>query len=320
VRKIAVLTSGGDAAGMNAAIRAVTRTALHEGAEVFGVRYGFAGLVEGDFIPLGQRDVGNVLHQGGTFLGSARLPELHEIAVQERAIARMREREIEGLVVIGGNGSQAGAHAFDRLGFPVVGVASTIDNDLVGSDPTIGVDTALNVALEAVDKLRVTASSHRRASLIEVMGRKCGYLALMVGIAGGADAIVIPEVETPFDEVAEAVRAAHGRGKAHALVVVAEGARLSTEILSHRLAAEVGSELRTTVLGHIQRGGTPTVADRLLGTRLGAAAAHRLLAGEHGLLVGIDHGEVTTTKHAALDAMSKPLDLELLALARVLAS
>src|SRR5689334_18181230 len=223
-RKIAILTSGGDAPGMNAAIRAAVRAGIAKGWETFGVRDGYAGLVAGLIEPLGARDVGGVLQRGGTFLGSARLREFKDEPVRARAIANLQARGIDSLVVIGGNGSQSGALALAQMGLQVVGVASTIDNDLAGSDITIGVDTALNIALESIDRLKVTASSHRRAFVVEVMGRNCGYLALMAGIAGGAEGVVIPEVETTPEQVAEIIHASYQRGKSHAIIVVAEGA------------------------------------------------------------------------------------------------
>lgn len=323
MKKIAVLTSGGDAPGMNAAIRAVVRSAHHRGTEVFGVRHGYRGLLEDDLRPLGGRDVSGIMQRGGTALGSARCPEFAEAAQRKRALDQLAARGIEGLVVIGGNGSQTGAHAIARDGFPVVGVASTIDNDLYGSDITIGVDTALNIGLDAVDKLKVTASSHARATLIEVMGRDCGYLALMVGIAGGAETIVIPEIEVTPDEVATQIREAYVRGKSHALVVVAEGANHDGNALKQYLSGrrdELGFELRLTVLGHIQRGGTPTVFDRLLGTRLGAGAVSELLNGNHGVLVGLIGNEVTPTPLDVVVKTPKPLDRSLFDLAQILAT
>ena len=200
MKRIAVLTSGGDAPGMNAAIRSVVRRGVSLGWEVFGVRHGYSGLINGTLIPLGNRDVGGIMQLGGTMLGSARCPEFEAEEGQRKAIRQLNQQGIDGLVVIGGNGSQTGAAALNTVGFPTVGVASTIDNDLVGSDITIGVDTALNIALEAIDRLKVTASSHQRAFLIEVMGRKCGYLALMAGIAGGAESIVIPEFVSTIEK------------------------------------------------------------------------------------------------------------------------
>jgi 6-phosphofructokinase 1 len=322
MKRIAVLTSGGDAPGMNAAIRAVVRTGIEKGWDVFGIRHGYVGLIASNIVPLGARDVGGIIQQGGTMLGSARCPEFRTEEGRLKALRTLHQNEIEALVVIGGNGSQTGAHALSQMGFPVIGAASTIDNDLYGSEITIGVDTALNIALEAIDRLKVTASSHQRAFLVEVMGRECGYLALMAGIAGGAEAIVIPEVETDPEALAAELRAAYERGKAHALVVVAEGAQYNAEGLArffeeHR--ERLGFELRVTTLGHVQRGGAPDAFDRILATRLGAAATEHLARGAHGILVGLLKGEIAATPLAEVVANKKPLDLKLLELARVLA-
>jgi 6-phosphofructokinase 1 len=224
MKRIAVLTSGGDAPGMNAAIRAVVRTGIEKGWDVFGIRHGYVGLIASNIVLLEARDVGGIIQRGGTMLGSARCPEFRTEEGRLKALRTLHQNDIEALVVIGGNGSQTGAYALSEMGFPVVGVASTIDNDLYGTEISIGVDTALDVALEAIDRLKVTASSHQRAFLVEVMGRKCGYLALMAGIAGGAEVIIIPEVETDPEAVAAELRAAYERGKPHALGVVAEGA------------------------------------------------------------------------------------------------
>src|SRR6185437_2603564 len=232
MRRIAVLTTGGDAPGINAAIRAAVRTGVDKGWEMFGVRHGYAGLVMGDTIALGLRDVGGIIERGGTMLGSIRFPEFKSEEAQLTGLRMLREQDMDAAIIIGGDGSQAGALALSLKGFPVVGVASTIENDLYGSEITIGVDTALNVALEAIDRIRVTASSHERAFLIEVMGRDCGYLALMAGIAGGAEAIVVPEAEQAPDAVAEELRDAYRRGKSHAIVVVAEGAKNNADELA----------------------------------------------------------------------------------------
>jgi len=224
--------------------------------------------------------------------------------------------------VIGGNGSQTGAHQLHKMGFPVVGVASTIDNDLYGSDITIGVDTALNVALNAIDNLKVTASSHRRALLVEVMGRKCGYLALMAGIAGGAEAIVIPEVEVVPEQLAERIQDVYERGKPHAIVVVAEGASPNAQGLAQYVAehhAQLGFELRVTILGYTQRGASPTFFDRMLATRLGVAATDQLAAGNRGVLVGVIKGDVVATPLDEVVSGKKPLDPRLMEMARVLA-
>ena len=320
VKRIAVLTSGGDAPGMNAAIRAVVRAGLAQGWEIVGIRRGYAGLLYEDFRPLGARDVGGIIQLGGTILGSARCPEFKTPEGVRRAAQILGKHGIDALVVIGGNGSQQGAYALSREGVPVVGVASTIDNDLVGSDITIGVDTALNVALEAIDRLKTTASSHNRAFLVEVMGRDYGYLALMAGIAGGAEAVVIPEVPVSPEAVAEAIREAYERGKPHAIVVVAEGAQYNAQSLAEYFQREqLGYELRVTVLGHVQRGGAPGAFDRLLGTLLGAGAVKALARGEDGVLVGQIKGEVVTTPLAEVAGRKKPLDPKLFELARVLA-
>jgi 6-phosphofructokinase 1 len=321
IHRIAVLTSGGDAPGMNAAIRAVARCAVDLGWDVMGVRRGYAGLIDGNYDHLTARSVAGILQQGGTILGSARCPEFHTEDGRMAAIRALRQRDIHALVVIGGNGSQTGAFALFEMGFPVVGVASTIDNDLVGSDITIGVDTALNIALEAIDRLKTTASSHQRAFLLEVMGRKCGYLALMTAIAGGAEVVVLPEHETNPEDVAQKLRSSYERGKAHALVVVAEGAKYNAEGLAaffKQHSARIGFDLRTTTLGHVQRGGSPTAYDRILATRLGFGAVAALARGENGVLVGVRSGAIATTPLKNIVGTQKPIDPELLQLARIL--
>ncbi len=321
MKKIAVLTSGGDAPGMNAAIRAVARAGLAKGWEVVGVRQGYLGLVNGNFVPLRARDVGGIIQRGGTVLGSARCPEFHKEETRIEALRQLNSEDISGLVVIGGNGSQTGAHALHSMGFPVVGVASTIDNDLAGSDITIGVDTALNIALEALDRLKTTATSHHRGILVEVMGRKCGYLALMAAIAGGAEAVVIPEVPTSPEKLAQQFRDAYQRGKMHAVAVVAEGAEYNAEALvayfkEHK--SRIGWDVRATILGHVQRGGIPTAYDRLLGTRLGAGAVEALAREEKGVLIGWLKGRVMTTPLEEIVGITKSIEPELLELAGIL--
>jgi 6-phosphofructokinase 1 len=321
MRRIAVLTSGGDAPGMNAAIRAVVRTGIDGGAEVFGIRKGYQGLLTGNLFQMGARDVGGIMQRGGTMLGSARCLEFKTEAGRRKGLRTLNQNGIEGLVVIGGNGSQTGSYEISKLGFPVVGVASTIDNDLYGSDITIGVDTALNIALEAVDRLKTTASSHQRAFLIEVMGRDCGYLALMTGIAGGAEAVVIPEYETTPQQVVEIIESAYERGKSHAMIVVAEGAEHDAAELAaycEENHAKIGFKLRSTTLGHVQRGGDPSAYDRILASRLGLAAAKRLLKGEYGTLTGWIDGSIASTPLDEVVANQKTLDPELIELARIL--
>jgi len=322
MKKIALLTSGGDAPGMNAAVRAVVRGALAHGWEVFGVRNGYAGLLGDLFHALAARDVGGIIQSGGTVLGSARCPEFAQTAGRAQALANLRARKVEALVVIGGNGSQAGSASLAREGFPVLGVPSTIDNDLYGNDVSIGCDTAINITLEAIDRLRTTASSHQRAFAVETMGRNCGYIALMAGIAGGAEVIALPESELKPAEVAERLRAAYQRGKTHALAVIAEGAKCGVHELMEYYAAQreaIGFELRVTRLGHVVRGGIPSAADRVLATRLGAAAVDALAGGRHGVLVGMVNNQTVVTPLAEIAGRTRPADAKLLELARVMA-
>lgn len=321
IKRVAVLTSGGDAPGMNAAIRAVTRVSLSQGWQVFGVKNGYQGLVSGEYIPLEARTVGGIVQLGGTFLGSARSLEFKTENGRKKALDHLAKAGIEGLFVIGGNGSQTGANVLHQMGFPVNGIASTIDNDLVGSDITIGVDTALNIALEAIDRLKVTASSHRRAFLVEVMGRDCGYLALMTGIGSGAESIVIPEVEMSAEQVAQTIQAAYKRGKSHAIVVVAEGAKNEVDTLSaffKNYKTDLGFDLRAITLGHVQRGGAPYAFDRTLAARLGASAVEAMARGQYGVLAGSKGGEIVTTPLAEIAGKTKGIDPRLLQLADIL--
>lgn len=322
MKTIAILTSGGDAPGMNAAIRAVTRSALDRNMAVFGVRQGYQGLIDDRMIPLGAREVGGIIQIGGTFLGSARSKEFREESGRSKALRNLATRGIDGLVVIGGNGSQTGSSALSKLGFPVVGIASTIDNDLYGTDVTIGCDTAINVTLEAIDHLRTTGSSHTRAFLVETMGRDCGYLAMMAGLAGGAEVISTPEFEVPATEIAERLKAAYERGKTHAIVVLAEGVKENAAYILEHFEKDkrmVGFELRATVLGHVVRGAPPTAFDRLLATKLGVAAITALGDGVSGVLIGEQKGEITRTPLDKIAGKTKPISTELIELARVLA-
>lgn len=321
MKSIAVLTSGGDAPGMNASIRAIVRTGIDKDWTVHGFRRGYDGLIKNDLVTLGARDVGGIIQQGGTILGSARSPEFQTEEGLRKALNTLNTNHIEALIVIGGNGSQAGANEISKMGYPVIGVASTIDNDLFGSEITIGVDSALNVALEAIDRLKTTASSHHRAFALEVMGRDCGYIALMAGIAGGAEYVVIPEIKADPENIAARLRADYRKGKAHAIIVVAEGAeynaqRLQKYFLEHQ--ERLGFELRITILGHVQRGAAPNAFDRLLGTRLGAAATEQLAQGKTGVMVGLINGTITATPLSTVAANKKQLDLSLLELARAL--
>ncbi len=295
MKRVAVMTSGGDAPGMNAAIRAVVRAGLEHGVEVYGIRQAYAGLLNGDMSLMTSREVSGILQRGGTILQTARNDEFKTPQGQKKALRRLSEREIEGVVVIGGDGSLRGAMALNKLGVPVIGVPASIDNDIWGTNTSIGVDTALNTILDSLDRLRDTATSHNRAFIIEVMGRNCGYLALMGSILGGAEIVITPENAPSMEEVAKSLEDAYVRGKTHAIAVIAEGAPYRvTELTDYLNAQQVGFEIRLTILGHTQRGGSPTAFDRLLATRMGVNALERLLAGESGVMVALDGRQLGT--------------------------
>ena len=320
LKSLAVLTAGGDAPGMNAAVRAVTRTALDGGLKVHGVQRAFEGLAQGEIRELGARDVGGILQRGGTVLQTTRYPDFAKPEVQQATLRLLRGRGIDALAAIGGDGTMRGALALHKLGFPVVGIPASIDNDVYGTDMAIGVDTALNTIREAIDKLRDTASSHRRAFIVETMGRHCGHLALMSGITSGAEMTLIPEQEASAEEVAEAVRSAHERGKTHAIIVVSEGATLRANALKERLdAMRLGFGFRVTILGHVQRGGGPTAWDRLLAARLGIAAVERLLKGESGIMVGLRAPAVVAVPLEEAGTRQRAADMEYYRMARMLA-
>lgn len=297
MKRIAVMTSGGDAPGMNAAIRAVVRTALEHNVEVYGIRQAYAGLLNGDMSLMSSREVSGILQRGGTILQTARNEEFKTPQGQRKALRRLHEHDIEGVIVVGGDGSLRGAMALQKLGVPVMGVPASIDNDIWGTNMSIGVDTALNTILDALDRLRDTATSHNRGFLIEVMGRNCGYLALMGGILGGAEVVITPERAPSQEEVARMLEDAYTRGKSHAIAVIAEGAPYHVSELEEFLnQRSIGFEIRLTILGHIQRGGSPTAFDRLLATRMGVAAVEHLLAGDTGLMVALQGREMSTVK------------------------
>ncbi|MBC8171013.1 MAG: 6-phosphofructokinase [Anaerolineae bacterium] len=293
MKRVAVMTSGGDAPGMNAAIRAVVRTGLANDVEVYGIRQAYTGLLNGDMSLMTSREVSGILQRGGTILQTARNEEFKTPQGQRKALRRLNEHEIEGVVVIGGDGSLRGAMAMQKLGIPVIGVPGSIDNDIWGTDMSIGVDTALNTILDALDRLRDTATSHNRGFIIEVMGRNCGYLALMGAILGGAEVVITPESAPSMEEVVAMLEDAYVRGKSHAIAVIAEGAPYkTTDLLKYLDDHNVSFEMRLTILGHIQRGGNPTAFDRLLATRLGTAALERLIAGDNGVMVALQGRKV----------------------------
>ncbi|MBI5302328.1 MAG: 6-phosphofructokinase [Chloroflexi bacterium] len=321
MRRIAVLTSGGDAPGMNPAVRAVVRMGTSLGFEVFGVERGYQGLIDSDFHRLTIREIGGLLSKGGTFLQSARCLEFKNPPGRRKALHNLNGAGIEGLIIIGGNGTHLGAYELSRMGFPIVTIPSTIDNDLCFTDMTLGVDTALNTVLDAIDKIRDTASSHQRAFLIETMGRDSGYLALMSGIAGGAEIIVIPEAPMTPAQILEGIQAQYALGKPHSIIVVAEGHHPSTpEIYDylHAREEEIGFTVRMTILGHLQRGGRPSAYERLLATRLGVAAVQQMHAGNYGVMVGLVGNKIVTTDLAQVANCHKKVDLELYALANTL--
>ncbi|HSG43541.1 MAG TPA: 6-phosphofructokinase [Anaerolineales bacterium] len=315
-----VLTSGGDAPGMNAAIRAVVRTAKAHNAKVMGIGNGYEGLVNGEFRSMGARDVGGILQRGGTILQTRRSPRFQESKGQREAIRRMNEAGMDGLIVIGGDGSLRGARALASQGVKVVGIPASIDNDIWGTDMAIGVDSALNTIMEAVDKLRDTASSHSRAFLIETMGRNSGYLAVMAGIVCGAEMVLIPEVPCTVDEVANSMEDAYRRGKTHAIMIVAEGANIRTTDLARIIdEMDVGFKTRVTILGHIQRGGRPTAFDRLLAARMGTKAVELLLQGKTDVMVGLKSMGVEEVHLEEVTSKARPASINYYEMAKMLA-
>lgn len=317
MKKIAVLTSGGDAPGMNAAIRAVVRKGIYHGLEVYGVYGGFSGLINGNIEKLEIGSVGDIIHRGGTFLLSARCEEFKEREWQLKGLEQLRERGIEGLVVIGGNGSYRGAKALTELGFPCIGVPGTIDNDIPGTELTIGFNTALNTVIEAIDKIRDTASSHERTFIIEVMGRHAGHIALWSGLAGGAESIIIPEDNYDMEKIIERLVNGQQRGKKHSIIIVAEGASSGIDI-ARKIKEATNIDTRVSVLGHIQRGGSPTAMDRVLASRLGAHAVELLLQNKGGRAVGVMHNRVIDYDINEAFKDENNIDLDLLKLAKEL--
>jgi 6-phosphofructokinase 1 len=320
MKHLAVLTSGGDAPGMNAAIRAVVRTAAYRKVRVTGVYRGYQGLLDGDLIEMGPRSVSSIIQRGGTMLRTARCMDFLEPEGRARAADVLRAHGIEGLIVIGGDGSFRGASKLnEEHAIQVLGVPATIDNDIYGTDVAIGFNTALNVALDAVDRLRDTAASHDRLFLVEVMGRNSGHIALNVGVAGGAEAILIPERKADVDAVADTLVAAEERGKTSSLVVVAEGAFPGGAMsLKRAIQERTGYEVRTSILGHVQRGGSPSTRDRVLASRLGFMAVEGLLEGRTGEMVGVDkRGNVFVPLRDVWEK-EKPIDEQLVELAAIL--
>mgnify|MGYP001354333720 CR=1 FL=1 len=317
MQKIAVLTSGGDAPGMNAAVRAVVRRAAFYGMQIFGVYHGFEGLMNGHMEEMSVGSVGDIIHRGGTILYTARSEAFKTEEGQQKAVEQLRKRGIEGLIVIGGDGSFRGAQDLAKKGIAAIGVPGTIDNDIPCTDFTIGFDTALNTIVEAIDKIRDTATSHERTYIIEVMGRDAGDLALWAGLAAGAESIIIPEADQDMDDILERLRAGVRRGKKHSIIIVAEGVG-SAATYAEAITRATGWETRVTVLGHIQRGGSPTAMDRMLGSRMGAAAVDLLREGKSNRMVGIQNNRIVDVDFAEAFSMKHRLDLSVYHLARTL--
>lgn len=321
IKSVAVLTSGGDAPGMNAAIRAVVRYGIAKNIQIYGVTKGYSGLLDGRMMPMTASSVANIIQRGGTVLKTDRCLPFYEKAVRREAANLLRNRGIDGLVVIGGDGSFTGAHLLEKeTGFPTIGVPATIDNDIIGTDDTIGFDTAVNTALDAIDRIRDTASSHDRIFLVEVMGRSTGFIATNVGVGGGAETIIVPEKKESLSSICETIERGIRRGKTSSIIVVAEG---KTPGLSSRIAeglSNKGYSSRVCILGHTQRGGTPTAHDRCLASALGASALGYLLAGQSNAMVGIQKGEVVRVPFSQVIGKRKKLNINALSFAQILAS
>lgn len=322
MKKIAVFTSGGDAPGMNACIRAVVRGAIYHGIEVFGIRRGYNGMISGDIIPLQSQSVNNIVQRGGTILKSARSKEFMTPEGRKKAYENLMANGIDGLVAIGGNGTFTGAEVFyNEYQLPTIGCPGTIDNDLYGTDYTIGFDTAVNTALEAIDKIRDTADSHDRIFFIEVMGRDSGYIAIQSGIGGGAEIVMVPETRTPIKKVISTLKEGWTRSKSSSIVVVAEGDEEghAAEIAS-KIKEQIGDKLdiRVTTLGHIQRGGSPTAYDRILASRMGLAAVEGLMKGYKNVMAGVVNNEVVYTPFIDTIKMQKPIHDDLLRMVHIL--
>lgn len=314
IKSIAVLTSGGDSQGMNAAVRSVVRSAIHHGIEVYAVQRGYLGLIHDDIRAMDLRGVGDIIHRGGTVLQTARCEEFLTEEGQRKGAENLRKRGIEGLVVIGGDGSYQGANKLSQQGIRTMGIPGTIDNDISFTDFTIGFDTAVSIVVDAINKLRDTMTSHERSSVVEVMGRHCGDIALYAGLASGAETILLPEVSFELNEVAARMKENYDHGKKHSIIIVAEGVGKGEDI-AQEITSRNGLEARVTVLGHIQRGGTPTHNDRVLAARLGDFAVRQLLAGESGKACGVIQGQLVATNIETVVHSKKPFNMELYELA-----
>ena len=317
MKRVAVVTSGGDAPGMNAAIRAVVRNCTYRGLTVFGVNRGFYGLIYHDFISLTVNSVGDIIHRGGTILRTSRTREFRDVNMRMRAKEALEYFGIKALFVIGGNGTQCGGYELSKLGVNVIGIPASIDNDIPGTEEAIGFDTAVNTVLEAINRIRDTATSHERIFIIEVMGRESGQIALASGLAGGAESILVPELPFDLEDVVKRINAGIARGKLHSIIVVAEGCCSAIE-LGKQIEKMSQHETRVTVLGHTQRGGTPTAADRILASRLATEAVDLFMSGEVNRMVGIQNGRLTAVSLQSVVEGKKEFNPEMYELARIL--
>jgi 6-phosphofructokinase 1 len=322
MKRIGVFTSGGDAPGMNACIRAVVRGAVYHGIEVYGIRRGYSGMIAGDVYKMESHSVSNIVQRGGTILKSARSKEFMTAEGRKKAYEQLSAHGIEGMVAIGGNGTFTGAMIFgNEYGIPTVGAPGTIDNDLYGTDYTIGFDTAVNTALDAIDRIRDTASSHDRIFFIEVMGRDSGYIAVQSGIAGGAELVMVPEVLTPLSEVVETLKQGWSRSKSSSIIVVAEGDEAGSAVeVAEKIKSQVdeNADIRVTTLGHTQRGGSPSAYDRILASRLGLGALEGLLGGQKNVMAGIINNELVYTPFEDTIRLPKPISEDLLRMVKIL--
>ena len=309
VKRIGVLTSGGDAPGMNACIRAVVRSSLARGIECVGIRRGYAGLIAGDFMEMDNASVSRIINRGGTILYSARCDEFRTQEGVQKAANTCKLLGLDGLVAIGGDGTFRGAQDLSKFGISVVGIPGTIDNDINCTDYTIGFDTAANTAVECIDRLRDTMQSHERISVVEVMGRRAGHLALNVGCAVGAAAVLVPEHEGNFEhDVIEKIRRGRINGRHHHIIIVAEGYSMTTQEVADRVQEETGMDTRVTILGHIQRGGSPTARDRIIATQMGSYAVHALMEGKEKRIIAVQHGQIVDIEIEEALEMKKTLD------------
>jgi 6-phosphofructokinase 1 len=322
IKKVGVLTSGGDSPGMNAAIRSVVRTCAYHNIECAGIYRGYQGMIEGDFIPMGPRTVHNIINKGGTILKSARSKEFMTPEGRKKAHEQLVNAEIDGLVIIGGDGSFTGAEIFNKeFNFPVMGIPGTIDNDIFGTSHTLGYDTALNTVVECIDKIRDTASSHNRLFFVEVMGRDAGHIALNAGIGGGAEEILIPEEDLGLERLVESLKKSKAAGKSSSIVVIAEGDKIGKNVFELKDYVEANLpeyEIRVSVLGHMQRGGSPSCFDRVLASRLGVKAVESLMEGKSNFMVGMLSDKVTLTPLLQAIKGESLIDKELLRVSEIM--